>query len=95
MLARLDADTIVVAVWLLTTPQRKVAHLALCCEPGRSLIIVEEAYAPCLSVSRLVFAPITCAHARTSARVCFPARYYGVQICTCHVFAPTLFSFDT
>lgn len=60
MLARLDADTIVVAVWLLTTPQRKVAHLALCCEPGRSLIIVEGAYAPCLSVSGLVFAPVTC-----------------------------------
>lgn len=56
MLARLDADTIVVAVWLLTTPQRKVAHLALCCQPGRSLIIVEAAYALCLSVSHLVFA---------------------------------------
>lgn len=65
MLARLDADTIVVAVWLLTTPQRKVAHLALCCEPGRSLIIAEGAYALCLSVSRLVFAPVTrnvCTH---------------------------------
>lgn len=59
MLARLDADTIVVAVWLLTTPQRKVAHLALCCKPGRSLIIVEAAYALCLCVSWLVFASVT------------------------------------
>lgn len=68
MLARLDADTIVVAVWLLTTPQRKVAHLAVCCEPGRSPFIVGEAYARCLSVSlcpapRVGSRHALCAHA--------------------------------